>query len=109
MMGVEADAAAALHAPHLQVTIQLFINVLKELRQKYKWNIYIHPVVPVLNETRYATSPFVFHYVLFILFLFFLILYIIFLKLQKHRQVVQRGVQGARHANARPSLARLLR
>lgn len=54
-MGVEADAAAALHAP-LQVTIQIFINVLKELRQKYKWNIYIHPVVPVLNETRYATA-----------------------------------------------------
>jgi hypothetical protein len=67
MVGVEADAAAVLHAP-LQVTIQIFINVLKELRQKYKWNIYIHPVVPVLNETRYATAPLVFYYLLFILF-----------------------------------------
>jgi hypothetical protein len=52
VMGVEAGAVA--HCVHLQVTIQIFINVLKELRQKYKWNIYIHPVVPVLNETRYA-------------------------------------------------------
>lgn len=41
-----------------QVTIQIFINVLKELRQKYKWNIYIHPVVPVLNETRNIVKQF---------------------------------------------------
>jgi hypothetical protein len=41
-----------------QVTIQIFIDVLMELRQKYKWNIYIHPVVPVLNETRNIVKQF---------------------------------------------------
>ena len=37
-----------------QVTIQIFIDVLRKLKDTYHWNIYIHPIVPVLNETRYA-------------------------------------------------------
>ncbi|KAL6050522.1 Tetratricopeptide repeat [Balamuthia mandrillaris] len=40
------------------VTIQVFINVLKDLRKRYQWNIYIHPVVPVLNETRHIVKTY---------------------------------------------------
>ena len=35
-----------------EVTIRIFIDVLLRLQEKHKWNIYIHPIVPVLNETR---------------------------------------------------------
>lgn len=35
-----------------EVTIQIFLDVLVNLQEKYHWNIYIHPIIPVLNETR---------------------------------------------------------
>ena len=36
----------------IKATVGVFISLLKELIQKKKFKIYIHPILPVLNETR---------------------------------------------------------
>jgi hypothetical protein len=36
----------------VSVTIEYYISVLEMLHSKYKWNIFVQPVAPVLNETR---------------------------------------------------------
>ncbi|EFA78366.1 hypothetical protein PPL_09017 [Heterostelium album PN500] len=40
------------------ITIDIYIKALKELVSKYNYKIYIHPVVPVLNETRVLVKTF---------------------------------------------------
>eukprot|EP00029_Vermamoeba_vermiformis_P011686 TRINITY_DN649_c0_g1_i3.p1 TRINITY_DN649_c0_g1~~TRINITY_DN649_c0_g1_i3.p1 ORF type:complete len:900 (+),score=214.98 TRINITY_DN649_c0_g1_i3:369-2702(+) len=34
------------------VTIKIYLQALKEMKEKYDWNIYIHPVAPVIDVTR---------------------------------------------------------
>ena len=36
----------------IKATVGVFISLLKELIQKKKFKIYVHPILPVLNETR---------------------------------------------------------
>jgi hypothetical protein len=36
----------------MEHTIQIFMDTLREVVEKYEFEIFIHPVVPVLNETR---------------------------------------------------------
>jgi hypothetical protein len=36
----------------METVINIFIGVLQELAKKRKFKIYVHPIVPVLNETR---------------------------------------------------------
>jgi len=40
------------------VTIDIYIDVLKKLKEELKFDIYIHPIVPVLNETRHIVKQF---------------------------------------------------
>ncbi|KAM9961394.1 hypothetical protein ACTFIR_004239 [Dictyostelium discoideum] len=42
----------------MNVTIDYYISALKDLVDKYKYKIFIHPVVPVLNETRHIVKEF---------------------------------------------------
>ena len=36
-------------------SIDVYMSVLADLISKYEWKVYIHPILPVLNETRYVT------------------------------------------------------
>eukprot|EP01132_Coremiostelium_polycephalum_P003811 gene3811-4741_t len=42
----------------MEVSIDIYIKALKDLISKYKYKIFIHPVVPVLNETRFLVKIF---------------------------------------------------
>ncbi|KAK5575602.1 hypothetical protein RB653_006735 [Dictyostelium firmibasis] len=42
----------------MNITIDYYISALKDLVDKYKYKIFIHPVVPVLNETRHIVKEF---------------------------------------------------
>eukprot|EP01133_Synstelium_polycarpum_P007419 gene7419-8679_t len=42
----------------MEVTIDIYINALKDLIAKYQYKAYVHPVVPVLNETRFLVKQF---------------------------------------------------
>jgi len=39
-------------------TIDIYIQVLTKLARKRHWNIFVHPIVPVLNETRHIVKVF---------------------------------------------------
>jgi tetratricopeptide (TPR) repeat protein len=41
-----------------QVTIDIYMDVLKSLVEKYDYEIFIHPIVPVLDATRHVVIPF---------------------------------------------------
>ena len=36
----------------MEMVVQIYIRLLNNLRNKHLWNIYVHPVVPVLDLTR---------------------------------------------------------
>ena len=36
----------------MDAVVQIYLQVLKNLQDKHHWNIYIHPVLPVLDLTR---------------------------------------------------------
>lgn len=36
----------------MEVLVQIYIRVLNTLQEKHQWNIYVHPVLPVLDLTR---------------------------------------------------------
>jgi len=41
-----------------QVTIDIYMDVLKSLIEQYDYEIFIHPIVPVLDATRHVVIPF---------------------------------------------------
>ncbi|XP_063422401.1 uncharacterized protein LOC134706948 isoform X2 [Mytilus trossulus] len=42
----------------IDTVIDIYIEVIKDLYKKYNWNIYIHPVMPVLDITRSLVMQF---------------------------------------------------
>lgn len=40
------------------VTINIYIEALLKLQRDYQYKLYVHPVVPVLDVTRFATQFF---------------------------------------------------
>ena len=36
----------------MEVVVNIYIQLLKDLQRKHKWIIYVHPVLPVLDLTR---------------------------------------------------------
>jgi hypothetical protein len=40
------------------VAVNYYLEVLLQLQQEYEWTIYVHPVAPVLNETRSTVKLF---------------------------------------------------
>lgn len=41
-----------------QVTIDIYMDILKSLVETYQYEIFIHPIVPVLDATRHVVLPF---------------------------------------------------
>ena len=38
----------------MEHVIQIYITLLKELIKEYKWTVFVHPVCPVLDVTRFV-------------------------------------------------------